>query len=119
MRVILRIIWRLLAFVGKELVETLRRPGAIVSLILGPILIMAVFGAGFNGIRRQLETIVVVPASSELPGESTDYQALAGPALHVADVVQDRSEAEARLQAGEVDLVVVAPDDPEGSFRAG
>ncbi len=119
MRVILRIIWRLLAFVGKELVETLRRPGAIVSLILGPFLIMAVFGAGFNGIRRQLETIVVVPASSELPGESTDYQALAGPALHVADVVQDRSEAEARLQAGEVDLVVVAPDDPEGSFRAG
>ena len=79
MRVVLRIIWRLLAFVGKELVETLRRPGAIVSLILGPFLIMAVFGAGSNGIRRQLETIVVVPASSELPGESTDYQELAGP----------------------------------------
>ena len=58
------------------------------SLILGPFLIMAVFGAGSNGIRRQLETIVVVPASSELPGESTDYQELAGPALHIAGVVQ-------------------------------
>ena len=80
--------WRLLAFVGKELVETARRPGAIVSPILGPFLIMAVFGGRPTGIRRQLEIIVVVLASSELPGESTDYQELAGPALHIAGVVR-------------------------------
>jgi len=119
MRAILTVIWRLLAFVGKELVETLRRPGAILSLILGPFLIMAIFGAGFNGIRRELETIVVVPTSDQLPTEASDYQELAGPALHIADVVQDRAEAEARLRAGEVDVVVVAPEDPEGAFRAG
>ena len=69
MRSILTVVWRLLAFVGKELVETIRRPGAIVSLVLGPFLIMAVFGAGFSGIRRPLETIVVSPASSELPAD--------------------------------------------------
>ena len=33
MRAILAVVIRLLAFVGKELVETLRRPGAIVSLV--------------------------------------------------------------------------------------
>ena len=38
MRAILTVIWRLLAFIGKELVETIRRPGAIVSLVLGPFL---------------------------------------------------------------------------------
>ena len=119
MRAILTVIWRLLAFVGKELVETLRRPGALVSLIVGPFLIMAVFGAGFSGVRRPLETIVVVPPSSQLPAEVSDYQELAGPAIHVADVVQERSAAEARLQAGEVDLLVVAPDDPETAFRSG
>ena len=119
MRRYLTVIWRLLAFVGKELVETIRRPGAIVSLILGPFLIMAVFGSGFNGIRRQLETVVVVPASSQLPTDAADYQELAGPALSIDDVVTDRAAAEARLRAGEIDLVVVAPDDPEGAFRAG
>jgi ABC-2 type transport system permease protein len=119
MRSILTVLWRLLAFVGKELVETVRRPGAIISLILGPFLIMAVFGAGFTGFRRPLETIVVAPASSQLPSQPADYQELAGPALHIDSVVQDRSGAESRLRAGEVDLVVVAPDDPESAFRAG
>jgi ABC-2 type transport system permease protein len=119
MRSILTVVWRLLAFVGKELVETIRRPGAIVSLILGPFLIMTVFGAGFSGIRRPLDTIVVAPASSELPAEPAEYQALAGPALHIDSVVQDRAAAEARLRAGEVDLLVVAPEDPAAAFRAG
>jgi hypothetical protein len=119
MRSVLTVIWRLLAFIGKELVETVRRPGAIVSLIVGPFLIMALFGAGFSGIRRPLDTIVVAPASSELPADPADYQALAGPALHIDSVVQDRAAAETRLRAGEVDVLVVAPDDPEAAFRAG
>jgi ABC-2 type transport system permease protein len=119
MRAALTVIWRLLAFVGKELVETIRRPGAIVSLVLGPFLIMAVFGVGFSGIRRPLETVVVVPAGSQLPVGVADYQQLAGPALRVADVVQDRAAAEARLQAGQVDLLVIAPEDPEAAFREG
>jgi ABC-2 type transport system permease protein len=115
----LAVVWRLLAFVGKELVETLRRPGAIVSLVLGPFLIMAVFGLGFSGVRRPLETLVVVPDTSLLPAEASEYQELAGPPLHIVDVLPDRSSAEERLRAGEVDIVVVAPEDPEGTFRAG
>ena len=50
----LAVVWRLLAFVGKELIETVRRPGALVSLVLGPFLIMAIFGVGFSGVRRPL-----------------------------------------------------------------
>ena len=119
MRTILTTLWRLLAFVGKELVETVRRPGAIVSLVVGPFLIMAVFGLGFSGIRRPLETIVVVQPASGLPTTADDYQELAGPALHIADIVEDRAEAEERIRAGEIDLAVVAPDDPEAAFRAG
>jgi ABC-2 type transport system permease protein len=115
----LAVLSRILAFVGKELVETIRRPGAIVSLVLGPFLIMALFGVGYDGIRRPLETIVVAPASSDLPADTTTYQNLAGPAIHVAEVTADRSAAEARLQSGTVDVVVIAPDDPAGNFRAG
>ena len=115
----LAVIWRLLAFVGKELIETIRRPGALVSLVLGPFLIMAVFGAGFSGVRRPLETLIVVPDTSGLSTDTAQYQQLAGPPLHIAEVLSDRATAEARLLAGQVDVVVVAPADPEAAFRAG
>ena len=115
----LAVIWRLLAFVGKELVETIRRPGALVSLVLGPFLIMAVFGAGFSGVRRPLETVIVIPDSSQLPRDAEQYQELAGAPLHIAEILNDRGEAESRLQAGLIDLIVIAPEDPEATFRSG
>jgi len=119
MRAILAVVIRSLAFVGKELVETIRRPGAIVSLIVGPFLIMAIFGIGYNGVKRPLETIIVIPPSSQLPSDPASYQELAGGGLHIADVVSDEASADARLSDGTADVVVIAPDDPEAAFRAG
>jgi ABC-2 type transport system permease protein len=119
MHATLAILWRLLAFIGKELIETVRRPGAILSLVLGPFLIMAIFGVGFSGVRRPLETLIVVPAGSQLSTEASEYQELAGPPLHIAGVLEDRAAAEAQLRAGSVDIVVIAPADAEATFRAG
>jgi ABC-2 type transport system permease protein len=115
----LAVVIRLLAFVGKELVETVRRPGAVISLVVGPFLIMAVFGFGYNGIRRPLETIVVVPPTSGLPTDAAVYQEIAGSGLNIADVTADRAAAMRELVAGAADVVVVAPDDPDGAFRQG
>ena len=89
MRALATMMLRLLALVGKELVEVLRRPGALVSLVLGPFLIMAIFGLGYSGERRPLETIVVIPATSGLPNDMATYQNLAGGGLHIAAVTQD------------------------------
>lgn len=119
LRPLLAVVIRLLAFVGKELAETLRRPGAIVSLILGPFLIMSIFGLGYNGVKRPLETVVVAPPSSGLPADAAWYQQLAGGGMHIAEVTQDRTAAIARLADGTADVVVVAPDEPEARFRAG
>jgi len=119
MRAALAVPVRLMAFVGKEIVETLRRPGAILSLVLGPFLIMAVFGLGYSGVKRPLETVVVAPATSGLPGDVQTYQDLAGGGLHISQVTQDRAAAEALLEGGNVDVVIIAPDDPEAQFRAG
>jgi ABC-2 type transport system permease protein len=119
MRAALAVVIRLLAFIGKELVETLRRPGAIVSLVLGPFLIMAVFGLGYSGVKRPLETVVVAPPSSGLPADAASYQELAGGGLHIALVTPDRATGEAELQAGRADVLVIAPEDPETAFRAG
>ncbi len=119
MRPLLAVFVRLLAFIGKELVETMRRPGAILSLVLGPFLIMAVFGLGYSGVKRPLETVIVAPPTSGLPTDIATYQGLAGGGLHIAEVTADRAAAEQRLRTGTVDVVIVAPEDAEAQFRAG
>ena len=119
MRALTTTVLRLLALVGKELVEVVRRPGALLSLVLGPFLIMAVFGLGYNGVHRALETVVVVPPEAGLPTDVKTYQDLAGGGLHIAAVVDDASKAEAGLQDGSIDVVVVAPADAEAQFKAG
>ncbi len=110
---------RILALVGKEIVEVLRRPGAVLSLILGPFIILAAFGFGYQGIRRDLQAIVVVDASSDLPVEVETYRELGVRGVSVIDVVDDRAVAEARLRAGEVDIVIVPPVDPMAALEAG
>lgn len=114
-----KLVVRVLAVVGKEIVEVFRRPGAVLSLILGPFLILAAFGFGYQGIKRDLATIVVIQPSSELPQEVQTYRDLAIRGLQIIDVVPDRAQAEARLRTGEADIVIVAPVDPLTSIEAG
>ena len=113
------VIVRLLAFIGKELVETVRRPGAVFSLILGPFLIMAIFGAGYDGFRRPLDTIVVIPPESGLPEDAETYQEIAGVTLRILAVEPERERADGLLRREEIDVVIVAPADSERQFRAG
>jgi ABC-2 type transport system permease protein len=110
---------RILAIVGKELVSILRRPGALISLVLGPFLIMALFGLGYSGYRRPLDTIVVIPAQTNLPTDTQTYQDVAGEGLRIDQVTADEASSMARLASQEVDVVLVAPSDLEANFQAG
>jgi ABC-2 type transport system permease protein len=119
MGALLAVLTRVLAFIGKELAEAWRRPGAILSLVAGPFLIMAIFGLGYNGVRRALDTVVVIPTGSGLATDVASYQELAGGGLNIVAVTPDRGAAEAQLAAGAVDVVIVAPTDPQQAFQAG
>ncbi len=110
---------RVLALVGKEITEVFRRPGAVVSLILGPFLVLAVFGLGFHGVRRDLQTIVVVQPGSGLPTNPSGYDSVGARGIKVVAVTTDRTAAEAELRQQRVDLVVVTPDNPEATLRQG
>lgn len=116
---LLKILTRILAIVGKELVSVMRRPGALISLVLGPFLIMALFGAGYSGFRRPLDTIVVIPEGSGLPTDVATYGDLSGEGMKVVEVTADEAAASARLAREEVDVVLVAPTDAEERFRNG
>ena len=110
---------RILAIVGKELVSVVRRPGALVSLVFGPFLIMAIFGLGYSGFRRPLDTIVVVPPQTGLAIDRDTYSKVAGEGLQIIDVVPDETVALQRLARQEVDVVLVAPADIQERFKAG
>ena len=117
--IVLQIGTRLLAFIGKELVEVVRRPGAIVSLVIGPFLIMAIFGAGYSGFKRPLQTVIVVPPESGLTTDPEAYQSVDAPGFQIVAVTADRASAEADLQDRKIDLVVVAPTDIAAAFEGG
>jgi len=116
---LLKVFTRVFAFVGKEIVTTVRRPGAIFSLILGPFLIMAIFGYGYNGFRKPLDTLVVVPQSAGLPRDPGFYAGIGGAPVQIVAVVDDADAAKQRLALREVDLVVIAPPDAGAQFQAG
>jgi ABC-2 type transport system permease protein len=116
---LLKSITRILSIVGKELVTIVRRPGALISLVLGPFLIMALFGVGYSGYRRPLDTIVVVPASAGLPTDTQTYQDVAGEGLRIDSVTTDETEPMVRLANQEVDVVLVAPENLQQNFESG
>ena len=110
---------RMASFTGKELREVVRRPGVLLSLVLGPFLIMFLFGLGYSGYRAPFVTEIVVPADAEFSRTAEDYEDLAPGRLDVAAVSDDREGAEARLRAGEIDLLVVAPENSAVELREG
>jgi ABC-2 type transport system permease protein len=110
---------RILAIVGKELISVVRRPGALLSLVLGPFLIMAIFGLGYSGYRRPLDTVVVIPPQSGLPADTDTYAQVGGEGLRIVAVVPDEQAAMERLARQEIDVVLVAPADIQKRFESG
>ena len=116
---LLKTLTRVLAIVGRELVGLVRRPAALVSLVIGPFLIMAIFGLGYSGYRRALDTIVVIPTETGLSTDLAAYQDVAGEGLNIVAVTPDEGTAMKQLTSQLVDVVVVAPADARQRFEAG
>jgi len=85
---------RILALIGKELIETFRRPGAVISLVLGPFLILAVFGIGYQGVKHDLRAIIVADPSIGLPSDAASYAPYSTRGVSVISVTSDRAAAE-------------------------
>jgi len=116
---LVKLVVRILAIVGKEIIEVTRRPGAVLSLVLGPFLILAVFGFGYQGIKRDLATIVIIDSTSNLPTDVATYQNLNVRGIRVVDVMNDPVAAEQRLRTEDIDVVIEVPPDPLKTIESG
>jgi ABC-2 type transport system permease protein len=106
------------AFVSKEITELVRSPAALVSLTVGPVLIMVLFGLGFSGYAPPLRAVIVVPPDSGLPTDRSQY-ANEFPGIDVVDVLPDKGQAEEQLRSREIDAVIVAPESLQSRFLDG
>ncbi len=116
---IAKTVTRTVAFFGKEIVEVWRRPGVLLSLVVGPFLIMALFGLGFSGYRQPLDTVLVIPANATIPRDVNFYQKMAGSNLHIIGITDNLESARNQLAEQKIDLVVVAPADLQTAFQSG
>jgi ABC-2 type transport system permease protein len=118
MTAIYQAIIRMSAFLRKEVVEILRQPRLLSSLVLGPFLILLVFGIGYRNEARALRTLFVIPeADSELTQEIEENASTLGPQLIYEGITSDSARALQRLQNGEIDVVAVIPPDAAEKIR--
>ncbi|MGH2466037.1 MAG: ABC transporter permease [Candidatus Limnocylindrales bacterium] len=117
--IVVQVLTRILAYVGKELVEVARRPMALASLVLGPFLIMAVFGLGYDNSVSPFQAELVVPASVGLSMDVAAYQQFVPPGARLTSVGTNPAAAEQALRDETVDVVVYVPADLLATFAAG
>ncbi len=117
MRSLAQYIIRILAFVRKEIVNVLRQPRLVASLILGPFLILLLFGVGYRDEARTLRTLFVVPDDSPMRPFVEDYSTRLGRQIDPRGIIPDAAEADRELRRQQVDLVVVVPPDPAAQIN--
>jgi len=117
MNSILQFFIRIFAFVRKEIISILRQPRLVFSLILGPFLILLLFGIGYRDTPRVLRTLFVVAEGSPMRPVVEEYANRLGQQIASQGIIADAAEADRRLRAREVDLVVVVPTNPSAAVR--
>jgi len=113
-------VWtRTTAFVGKDVIEVIRQPGALFGLIFSPFVIMGLFGLGYSGQYRPLNTVLVIPADSGLSRDPSYYQPFLGQSIALTQITDDLAGARQQLQRQQIDLLVVAPSNVQQNFLNG
>lgn len=114
-------VWRFLirtsAFIRKELFGSLRQPRLMLTLVLGPFLILLLFGLGYRVEPQLLRTLFVLGEDSPFRGQLDQYAEDISPQLEMAGTSESLGEALVELRQGNVDLVVTLPERPVESIR--
>jgi ABC-2 type transport system permease protein len=107
------------SFFFKEIWAAIRQPKLILSVLLGPFLILAAFGIGYKGQTPELDTLLVLPNDQRLPEDPEAYRELFSSVFILKGVTRDRQSAEQALDQRQVDVVVIVPDQPDQTVLSG
>lgn len=113
-----RALIRASAFWRKEIFEMLRQPRMILALVLGPFLILFLFGIGYQNRAPVFRTLFVIPQGSALSQHLQEYTSGMQAQFIYEGETDNMQQALDRLQRGEVDLVIAAPQDAYDTVRS-
>ena len=114
---LLRFPIRASAFLGKEMTEIVRQPRLMLTLILGPFLILLLFGVGFRNEAQPLRTLFVISENSALLTYLEEFANEISPSLHYVGTTTDLSAAQTQLRRNEIDVIVAMPEEPMEKIR--
>jgi len=107
----LRSLIRVLGFCDKEILEVARQPKLMLTLVLGPFLILFLFGIGYRSQRQPLRTLFVAEKNDPISEEIYHFLPALGPQLDFRGITGDLKSARNKLQNKEIDVIVVAPEN--------
>jgi len=115
----LRPLFRLLTLVNKEFAIVTRQPLMLLVLVLGPFLIMLVFGMGHRATPPPLRAALSVPPNVAVSHDPASWQDRLGTAIEVVAVTTDPNAAVQSLRTGQVDLAVIVPATATTDWKNG
>jgi ABC-2 type transport system permease protein len=115
----MRTITQVLSFTLKEIQEIVRQPRLVLSLILGPFLVLLIFGLSYSGELPTFNVAVVAPPGSLSDEQMAQLEESVGGNLGLVAIDPDEATAMERLRQGEADLVEVLPAGIDENLRAG
>jgi ABC-2 type transport system permease protein len=115
----MKAILRLFAFFGKEIHEIRRQPRLVLSLILGPFLILLAFGVGYMNQRPPLRVSLVIPQEVQNDPRMQAIQELVQKNFNLVGTYSDMNQATADLNSGRAEAVEVFPPDTLQKMEAG
>lgn len=111
---------RTFGFFRKEFLSVFRQPRLLVTLVLGPFLILLIFGIGYRENPQPFRTLLVLGnEEARLAADQADLGEAFGASIELVGTVTDTDEGRRRLEADEVDLLIVAPDEPLAALDSG
>jgi ABC-2 type transport system permease protein len=114
----LRSVVRASAFLRAEVFESLRQPRLILTLVVGPFVILLLFAIGYHNDPRALRTLFVAKPGTVLANDIEQTAPTLGPELIYEGTTGDQASALDRLRRGQVDIVCVAPDQPKAAITS-
>ena len=116
----MREIIRIFAFANKELRTVLRQKRLVATLVLGPFLILLLFGVGFRGGQSPVRGVVVLPSDLDAEQDVQQFQEkFSSGAFIIESVTSDTEAAQGQLDRREVDAAIVLPSNAFDSLLEG
>jgi ABC-2 type transport system permease protein len=111
---------KVVAFARKEAVDVVRQPRLILTLVLGPFLILALFGIGYQQEFEPMRVVIVIDEDNDELRRQVESQLedISG-SFELEGITSNRGEASRRVREGDLDAAVIAPEDPYATVRAG